>query len=166
MATARPWNPDEDTLLTTLHGQGASLNAVAKAMERSKDAVSRHAARLGLGWDRTRTAVATDAKVKDAAARRADAVLVELELLELAQAQAVSGLKGKGWKTLQRGEQGAEHTRELDYVPARDLREHTAARSGMATIIGRLDTTDPAVEAGKSMLEALAATLGVKGPDE
>lgn len=165
MAT-RPWTADDDDLLTRLHADLVTLTAAARQMERSKATVSRHAARLGLAWDRTQTNAATVAKVKDAAARRADAVLVELELLELAQTQARDGLNGKGWKTLQRGEGGAEHTRELDYVPARDLREHTAARSGMATIIGRLDTTDPAVDAGRSMLEALANTLGVTGPAE
>lgn len=166
MATTRLWTPDEDILLAQLHADGATLTATARQMERSKDTVSRHATRLGLTWDRTATAVATAAKVKDAAARRADAVLVELELLELAQTQAVTGLKGQGWKTLVRGGMGAENTETLDYVPARDLREHTAARSGMATIIGRLDTTDPAVDAGRSMLEALAATLNVHGPEQ
>ena len=38
-------------------------------MERGKATVSRHATLLGLNWDRTQTAAATDAKVKDAAER-------------------------------------------------------------------------------------------------
>lgn len=73
MAT-RQWNADDDALITRLQSDGATLTAAARQMERSKATVSRHAARLGLSWDRTQTSAATVAKVKDAAARRADAV--------------------------------------------------------------------------------------------
>lgn len=160
----KPWTPDHDQQLTDLHATGKSLHAIAKEMGRAKSTVSVAAERLGLSWDRSKVAKATQAKVLDARARRAAAVETELELLELSQAQVRKGLKGDGWDTLQRAEGGAEDVVTLTFVPARDLREHTAARNAMAGIITRLDHTDPGVEAGRSMLDALAASLGVTGP--
>lgn len=163
----QPWDRDtEDTRLRELHTAGKSLHAIAKEMGRSKDTIARHAQRLGLTWDRDRVVAATKAKVADARARRAAAVAVELDLLELSQAQIRAGLKGEGWQTLVKAEMGTEVTRRLKYVPPRDLKDHTAARSAMAGIITRLDHTDPGVEAGRSMLDALAASLGVTGPTD
>lgn len=78
MATPRPWTTDDDTNLTSLHADGATLTAAARTMGRSKATVSRHAARLGLTWDRAATAAATEAKVLDAKARRAQ---LQLDLL-------------------------------------------------------------------------------------
>ena len=71
MPAPRPWEPVETDALRDLHSQGLSLNAIAKRMSRSKDVISRRAADLGLNWDRSRTAVATQAVVADAKARRA-----------------------------------------------------------------------------------------------
>ncbi len=75
MPAPRPWEPAETDALRALHGDGLSLNAIAKRMARSKDVISRRAADLGLNWDRTRTAVATQAVVLDAKARRAQLAL-------------------------------------------------------------------------------------------
>lgn len=82
MPAPRPWEPTETDTLRALHGDGLSLNAIAKRMSRSKDVVSRRAADLGLNWDRTRTAVATQAVILDAKARRA---ALQLALLEDAE---------------------------------------------------------------------------------
>lgn len=71
MPAPRPWEPVETDTLRALHADGLSLNAIAKRMARSKDVISRRAADLGLNWDRSRTAVATQAVVADAKARRA-----------------------------------------------------------------------------------------------
>ncbi len=71
MPAPRPWEPAETDTLRALHADGLSLNAIAKRMARSKDVISRRAADLGLNWDRSRTAVATQAVVADAKARRA-----------------------------------------------------------------------------------------------
>lgn len=133
-------------------------------MGRAKSTIGKYAAHAGLTWDRTRVAKATEAVVIDAKARRAKAVETELDLLERSQAQIRAGLAGEGWRTFQRTTGGGEDDVTLTFVPARDLREHTAARNAMATIIDRLDHTDPAIEAGRSMLDALATSLGVTGP--
>lgn len=79
MATPRPWTTDDDATLTRLHGEGRTLHSIHQEMGRSKGMVSRHAATLGLAWDRTRTAVATEAKVVDAKSRRATLQLLLLE---------------------------------------------------------------------------------------
>lgn len=71
MTTRRPWTQQDDDTLTALNADGISLTECARRMERSKGPVSRASQRLGLTWDRTRTAVATQAAVTDAKARRA-----------------------------------------------------------------------------------------------
>lgn len=166
MPPRRPWTDAHDAELRQHHAAGKSLHGIAKEMGRAKSTVAAAAERLDLSWDRDKVAKATQAKVLDARARRARAVEVELDLLETSQEQIRAGLAGVGWKTLQRAEGGAEDVVTLEFVPARDLREHTAARSAMAGIITRLDHTDLGVEAGRSMLDALAASLGVTGPTD
>ncbi|GMA31590.1 hypothetical protein [Litorihabitans aurantiacus] len=78
MPAARTWTADDDATLTALHDDGATLTAAARQMGRGKATVSKHAARLGLTWDRTATAAATEAKVLDAKGRRAQ---LQLDLL-------------------------------------------------------------------------------------
>lgn len=73
MAAPRTWTTDDDATLATLHGQGMSLHAIAKEMGRGKATISRKAAEQDppLTWDRAQVANATQAKVADAKARRA-----------------------------------------------------------------------------------------------
>jgi hypothetical protein len=82
MAAARSWTDTDDTQLRALHADGKTLHAIAGIMGRSKSTVSREAKRLGLPWDRANTAAATEAKVADARARRAN---LQLGLLEDAE---------------------------------------------------------------------------------
>lgn len=69
MATA--WTDEESTRLTELHAAGESLTFIAKEMQRSTETIHRHAERLKLSFDRTRTAKAAEAKHVDNKARRA-----------------------------------------------------------------------------------------------
>ena len=73
------WTTDDEQTLRELHGQGLTLTAIAKQIGRDKGSVSRKAKALGLSWDRSHTAAATQAKVLDAKARRAQ---LKLNLLE------------------------------------------------------------------------------------
>jgi hypothetical protein len=100
MTAPRPWTDDDDATLVDLYDRGLSLSAIANEMQRSKDTISKKAAKLDLSWDRTRTAAATQAKVADAKGRRADlqlALLGDAEKLrtqlwtESDYAQAVGG---------------------------------------------------------------------------
>jgi hypothetical protein len=54
-----------------LHAAGKSRAAIARELKRSPSTVGRVAEALGLSWDRTATAAATEARQVDLAARRA-----------------------------------------------------------------------------------------------
>lgn len=78
----RPVTEADDALVRELHAQGLGRNAIARKLHRSGRTVSHIAARLGLDFDREVTRVATEAKVLDAKARRAQ---LALDLLDDAQ---------------------------------------------------------------------------------
>ena len=73
------WTTDDEQTLRQLHADGITLTAIAKHLGRDKGSVSRKAAKMGLTWDRSATAAATQAKVLDAKARRAQ---LKLNLLD------------------------------------------------------------------------------------
>jgi IS30 family transposase len=68
----RPWSAGDDEQLRALHAEGKSLGECAKVLGRSKGTIHDKAKALGLDWDRERVAAATQAKVRDARARRAE----------------------------------------------------------------------------------------------
>ncbi|GAA0969835.1 hypothetical protein GCM10009555_017670 [Acrocarpospora macrocephala] len=70
-----PLSDDELQQIRDLHAQGLSCSAVADTIGRSRAAVSRAAAKMGLAWDRSQTKAATEARVADAAAKRAQLAL-------------------------------------------------------------------------------------------
>lgn len=152
MAT-RPWTKTDAARLAELHGQGQSLHSIAKTMDRAKGTLSRKAKEAGLVWDRAQVNAATEAKVRDAKSRKADSLLIELEILELSQARVVRTLRGEAkWDTMIRETGGAEKHRQLDFIPTRDAREAAGARSSSTAIIDRLaaqadDRDLPAVDA-------------------
>lgn len=71
MSAGRPITDAERDRVAELHAQGLSRNAIARQLGRSQSTVSKLARELGLTFDRARTAEATQAKVVDAKARRA-----------------------------------------------------------------------------------------------
>lgn len=81
MATPRQYigNPEIEKRVRELHAQGLGRNAIARQIGCADSTLSKIAARLGLSFDRTRTAEATRAKQVDAAARRADLSATLLE---------------------------------------------------------------------------------------
>lgn len=161
------WTPEDDNTLRAHHAAGRSLHWIAQEMGRGKATISNKAKALGLAWDRAQVASATVAKVRDAKARRADALLAELEILERSQQRVLVTLRGDGpWSTIVRGEGGAENARALDFVPPRDLRDETSARASMAVVIDRLHTDDNGATEARSMLARLADSLGVKGSEQ
>ena len=159
------WTTADDQTLTDLHRTGRSLTSIARDMHRGKATISEKAKALGLTWNRAQVGEAVHAKITDAKARRANALLAELEILELSQARVLSALRGHDtWSTVLRGDGGAESERTLDTVPPRDLRDETTARASMAVVISRLDDNDHGATEARSMLERLAARLNVTGP--
>lgn len=154
------WTDEESRRLEELHADGWSLNAIAKEMRRSTRTIHRWAKELQLTFGSGRTAEATAVKVLNARERKAAAAEAELRILELAQKQVLDVLDGEDlWPTLKRGEGGSEHEAYLKFIPARDLREHTNARSGSAAIIDKLSDTTTEHNTAKSMLGQLEAAL-------
>ncbi|MDV2475148.1 helix-turn-helix domain-containing protein [Rhodococcus zopfii] len=154
------WTDDEDRRLEELYADGWSLNAIAKEMCRSKDTIGRHAESLGLSFGTERTAEATAVKVLGVRERKAAAAEAELRILELSQKQVLDVLNGNGeWSTLRRGEGGSEYVDHLGFIPARDLREHTNARSGSAAIIDKLSDATVDAAGAKSTLAQMHDVL-------
>lgn len=77
------WTPEHDTRLRELHARELSVRAIADELDVSKSLVSRKAQDLGLAFDRSRTAAATQAVAADNKARRA---LLAARFLDEAQA--------------------------------------------------------------------------------
>jgi hypothetical protein len=82
LARARPVTAEELGRLRELHGAGLSCRQIAKEMGRTPATISKHAAELGLKFDRAQVKEATAARSADLAAIR---VLVSGEFLMIAQ---------------------------------------------------------------------------------
>lgn len=76
---APAWSSRETARLIELHGEGLSLNAIAKEMGRAKGTISKYAEAEGIDFDRGRTAKAAEAVHVDNKAKR---VAAERELLD------------------------------------------------------------------------------------
>lgn len=72
----------EEAKLKQLHGQGLSLNEIARQLHRSNSTIGKYSKQLGLSYARARTKNATKAKQADAAALRAE---LKLRLLREAR---------------------------------------------------------------------------------
>lgn len=75
---AEPLTDNDRDLVRQLHEAGLARNDIAREIGRSPSTVSKLAKELGLSFDRSKTQVATAAKVADAKARRAR---LQLDLL-------------------------------------------------------------------------------------
>ena len=64
-ATSQQWPDSDKAELRDLHSKGLSQREVAERLSRSRAAVSRQSARLGLAWDRSGTKTALAAKAVD-----------------------------------------------------------------------------------------------------
>ncbi|WP_068166488.1 helix-turn-helix domain-containing protein [Rhodococcus phenolicus] len=161
------WTDEDSRRLRELHEQGLSLRAIAERMDRPKVTIGRWAKKLELTFGTERTAEATAVKVLNARERRAEAAERELELLEFEQKRALDVHHKRGeWMTLRRGEGGAEYVTGLDFIPARDLREHANARASMAVNIDKLTDHTTEHDDAKSMLGQLEAKLIAAVQDE
>lgn len=169
-APPRPWTDADTARLRELHAAGATLNACAKTMRRSRATISKYAARAGLTWDRTRTHAATQAKVIDAKARRR-AILDRL----YTRAETVLGrLEANTFTTLVMSA-GSQVTETLTFVPPQDERHLSSSVATYLTSVERLEKLDAdhGVEQARGMLDqigraitAAAEQLGNPDPDD
>lgn len=74
-----PLTQDQQTTILALHAAGHTRNQIAREANVSPSSVTKICRAAGLGFDRTATAKATQAKVVDAKARRADLAMLLLE---------------------------------------------------------------------------------------
>jgi hypothetical protein len=151
-----PFSDEEIAELKRLHGLGLGRNAIARAMKRSLRAISVHAAKLGLTFDRHATASATEAKMQDAKARRA-AIIDQLYAVvedELAYLKS-------GEYDLIEVSSGSAVKYKPKRLPAQDRKALlTGVGSAMATAarLEALDTNN-GVDEGISLLGQLATGL-------
>lgn len=159
MATPRPWTATDNARLASLHADGATLTAAARQLERSKATVGKYAARLGLTWDRTATAAATEAKVIDARGRRA---VLQLDLLDDA-----ARLREQLWKpTVVFNFGGKDNTYEERELPEPTFADKLKIVQATGIAVDRslkLDLHDSAAGAAQivGILQQTAAALGI-----
>lgn len=139
--------------LKRLHAQGKTRNDIATLMKRSPRTISMYAERLGLAFDRTATAAATEARKMDFKARRAAIIeklygVVEDDLTYLAPGQKYELIEVSSGTAV-----GYEPKR----LPAQDRRALVQSVSAAMTAAARLEAVDgdPGVDAARSMLGSL-----------
>lgn len=150
----RPVTAADEQQVRDLHAQGYGRNAIARELGRSPRTVSVIAQKLGLTFDRTATAVATEARVIDGRARRADLVarLYAVALDDLDHLQAA------GPHELVEVSAGQAVRYTVARLPALERRALITGISTAITAAAKLEAleSDPAAEQGRSMLLNLA----------
>lgn len=156
-APAREWTDEESDTLTVLHSEGLALHSIAERMDRSKSMISRHAKRLGLDFDRTATAKATEAVVIDNRARRA-----ALETRLLAEADAELSMIREGMEVGQfAGADGEWKHAWVDTPSPTDRKAIAQTTSTLITAANKLGELNAGrdVDHAKASLSKLRASL-------
>lgn len=152
-STQRPITDEDRKRVRELHAQGLGRNAIAREMGRGRRSVSDLAAEMGLTFDRTATAVATEARKIDAAARRA-------ALIERYYEQAHKQLDrlDRDEHTIKEVSLGKVVTYSTPDLPASDVRALLQASIAASTQAAKLEALDgdPGTEVARSMLAGLA----------
>lgn len=150
--------------VAALHAEGKGRNAIAAELRLGNSTVTRIAKALGLDFSRAQTAVAVAARVRTLKERRAEIVS---RLYSRAEAN-LDRLEAGSFKTLVRGEGGAEHVDELDFVPPEHERALVATIGTALTSAAKLELQDGDQKAddAKSLLRNLGAALQAIPDDE
>ncbi|GAA2772869.1 helix-turn-helix domain-containing protein [Saccharopolyspora taberi] len=161
---ARRLTPVTDTeraRVRELHEQGKTRNDIAKLMGRSPGTVTVIARELGLSFDRSATAAATEAKQRDNRARRAELV----DRLYTRAERVLETLEADEYRFTATTINGIE-TERLGHVPAQDERHLSSSISTHLTTAAKLEAIDAdgQAEAARSMLGSLAEALGITAP--
>ncbi|MFZ3556460.1 MULTISPECIES: helix-turn-helix domain-containing protein [unclassified Streptomyces] len=162
---------EERAEIIRLHGEGHGRNEIARLTRRSQRTVSLIAEELGLDFDRTATAVATEARKIDAKARRAaliDRAYTRAErLFDRLEADETSGYRFTATTV-----NGIETT-TLDHVPGPEERSLATAAGQYLTQAAKLEAidSDTGADDARSMLGKLMSGLAAvyeeqRGADE
>ncbi len=157
-----PFNPvteEELAEIRRLHGEGHGRNEISRRIGRGLRTISVHAAKMGLDFDRTATAVATQAKVIDAKARRT-AIIERLYARVETTLDRLDRAAEGGFKYTTSTGQGID-TVSLDHVPGQEEKAFAAAVGQYLNQATRLEALDSnnGVDDAKSMLGQLATGL-------
>lgn len=155
----RPVTDETRQQVRELHAEGLGRNEIARRLDRSPRTISVLCAELGLTFDRTATAVATEARKIDAKARR-------LALIERAYTRAehlfarLEAADQDGFTYTATSGAGIQTVR-LDHVPGIEEKALAGSISQYLSTAARLEAidADSGVEAAQSMLGSLAAGL-------
>lgn len=157
----RPVTDKERAAVRRLAAEGKGRNEIARELERSPRTISLIAEKLDppVTFDRTMTAVATQARVMDAKARRAALVLRAYTRAEKIY-DRLEADETTGYKFTSTTVNGIE-TRTLDHVPGPEERSLATAAGQYLAQAAKLEALDTnnGVDDAKSMLGQLAAGL-------
>lgn len=159
MASNNPLTKRELDRIRAMHGEGKTRNDIAKALGRSASTITAACNKMGLSFDRSKTKAATEAKVADARAKRAQLMNDLLDDAERLRQQlfAPTVIWSFG------GKDNTFNSKKVPLPPVKDQRDIVNAVSTTITASLRLDEHDKGsdVDDSKSMLRGLAEKLKV-----
>jgi hypothetical protein len=151
---------DEDRAeIIRLHGEGKGRNEIARLSGRSLRTVSRICEDAGLTFDRTATAVATEARKTDAKARRA--AIIDRAYARVEKLLDRLDTADRGQFAFTASSVNGIETVHLDHVPGQEEKAISGAIGTYLAQAAKLEAIDgdPGVEAARSMLGSLAEGL-------
>lgn len=152
-----PVTEEEREEIRRLHGEGRGRNEIATIIGRGLRTVSVHCEKMGLTFDRTATAAATEAKIIDAKARRAALISGLYDIAE----DDLAYLKQGGDYRLVEVSSGKAVRYRADRLPAQDRRVLVNAISTAMSAATRLEALDTnnGVDDARSMVGQLMVGL-------
>lgn len=121
------WGADEDRRLLELHAEGKTQRDCAKIMGWSHGTLQKHSKRLNIRWN----GLQMDGPLRRVAEVAERRMSLEERLLQRAHA-LVDQLESEKFSEIMKGEYGAEGVVELDFVPARSVKDLTASINSLA----------------------------------
>jgi hypothetical protein len=164
---ARPFTPEDQKQLRTLHAAGTSRNQIAKQLNRRPSVISEWAKKMGLEFDGVLPANMISARAVNVKQRQVEARERKLLIDELMDARVLKVLNGDGvWVTRVKTQGGGERFEEINFVPSDDYRNHTSSSASLASAFKSYAPleTEATTEAGKSVLDRLIEAHQI--PDE
>jgi hypothetical protein len=136
-AERRPVTDEDRERVRAGHAEGKALRAIAKEIDRSPGVVGRIARELGLTFDHSQTAAATEAKVADNKSRRANIIA---ELYGIAEDEIEYLKQGSYNLTEVSAGQAVEYW--VERLPAQDRRALVGSISTATQSAVRLEQVD------------------------
>lgn len=158
----RQWTGADTRRLKKLHADGLGCNAIAREMGWSVGTIHSEAKRLGLSFDRSQVEAANVARSVDAKAlRQIEAARIHA-LLGDVLTHGESARDGR-FKTLIRGQYGADEQTVLDFIPTDHGRQLAASITQLVNAAAKIEAidSDSGVAEAVSLLGRMAAALGL-----